>query len=230
MDTYGLFERIQADALLLLALHWIIDEDAGLEYMKLPLGEEGDVRKERAARVLERIREAEAQDEAAQNGKSAHQNKQPKPARVPSHAAHVQDAVGQQLGARLSELVSKVEEHDPLGRLLARVPRGQGPEPSRDEARLGHAEQEARGDEGAVAVLEGLKGADGAEEEELQRQPLSRADAVEDHVGGDLEEDDAEREHLLADVELVLVDADVLHEVVRDGVGDVASVEFCLAY
>lgn len=32
---------------------------------------------------------------------------------------------------------------------------------------------------------------------------------------------------MLADVELVLVDADILHETIRDGVGDVAPVKFC---
>ena len=49
---------------------------------------------------------------------------------------------------------------------------------------------------------------------------------VEDHVGRDLEKHDTQREHLLADVELVLGDADIFHEVVRDGVGNVTSVKF----
>jgi hypothetical protein len=77
-------------------------------------------------------------------------------------------------------------------------------------------------------VLEGLKGADGAEKEELQCEPLARPDAVQDHVGRDLKQHDAQREHLLADVELVLGDADIFHEAVGDGVGNVASVEFCI--
>jgi hypothetical protein len=41
------------------------------------------------------------------------------------------------------------------------------------------------------------------------------------------EEDNAEREHLLPNVELVLCDADVFHEVVRNGIGDVAAIELC---
>jgi hypothetical protein len=44
----------------------------------------------------------------------------------------------------------------------------------------------------AVSSRVYLEGADDAEEEELQGEPLARADAVEDHVGGDLGQDDAE--------------------------------------
>jgi hypothetical protein len=69
-----------------------------------------------------------------------------------------------------------------------------------------------------------LERADDPEEEQLESEPLARSDPVEDHVGRDLKEDDPEREHLLSDVELVLVDPDVFHEIVRERVGDVASV------
>lgn len=69
-----------------------------------------------------------------------------------------------------------------------------------------------------------MERADDPKEEQLESEPLARSDPVEDHVRGDLEEDDPEREHLLSDVELVLVDPDVSHEVVRERVGDVASV------
>lgn len=124
-------------------------------------------------------------------------------------------------------MVAKVEEHDALGSLLSGIPSGQGPETTRDEARLGNSQKESGRDERTVAVLEGLEGADSAEEEELEGQPLARADAVENHVGGNLKEHDAQREHLLADVELVLVDSDFLHEVIGDGVGDVAAIELC---
>ena len=75
--------------------------------------------------------------------------------------------------------------------------------------------------------MESLEGADDTEEEELESEPLSWADSVEDHVGRDFEKHDTQGEHLLADVELVLGDADIFHEVVCDGVGDVTSVKFC---
>lgn len=69
-----------------------------------------------------------------------------------------------------------------------------------------------------------MERADDPEEEQLESEPLARSDPVEDHVGRDLKEDDPEREHLLADVKLVLVDPDVFHKVVRERVGNVASV------
>jgi hypothetical protein len=69
-----------------------------------------------------------------------------------------------------------------------------------------------------------LERADDSEEEQLESEPLARSDPVEDHVGGDFKEDDPEREHLLSDVELVLVDPDVFHEVIRQRVGNIASV------
>ncbi len=71
-----------------------------------------------------------------------------------------------------------------------------------------------------------MEGADDAKEEELQRQPLARADAVQDHARRDLEDHNAQRQHLLADVELVPHNANVLEEVVSQGVGDVATVKF----
>ena len=41
------------------------------------------------------------------------------------------------------------------------------------------------------------------------------------------EEDDAEREHLLANIELILSDMNIAQEVVGKGIGNVATVEFC---
>ena len=48
---------------------------------------------------------------------------------------------------------------------------------------------------------------------------LTRPHAVEYHVGRYFEQNDAKGQHLLANVELVLRHANVLHEVVRNGVG-----------
>lgn len=122
-------------------------------------------------------------------------------------------------------MVPEVEDHNPLGGLGARVPCGKCPEAAGDEARLGDTQQEAGTNERGVVCLECLKCADGAKEEELESKPKAGTDAVERHVGGDFEKNDTQREHLLADVELVLCDVDVFHEVVGDGVGDVAAVE-----
>ncbi len=225
--TYSLLECVRTDTPLLLALHRVVDQDACPKDVQLSVGEKPDAGQEGGARILERVWQAEAVDEAAEDGERPHEHEQPEPPGLAADAAHVQDAVREQLRRRLAELVAKVEDHHALGRLRARIPRRQRPQAAGDEAGLGHAQQEARGDEHAVALLEGLEGADGAEEEQLQRQPLARADAVQDHVGRDFEQHDAQREHLLADVELVLRHANVLHEVVGEGVGNVPSVEFC---
>lgn len=226
--THGLLESSQANLLLLLALHGVIKENTGLKDVQLPLSEEAVVRKEGASRVLERVGEAETEDEAAHNGETTHEGKQPEPTSLVADTAHVEDTIGQELGRSLTELVTEVEEHDTLGGFLAGVPGREGPETTGDEARLGDTKEEPSRDEGAIAVLESLEGTDGAEEEELQGQPLAGADTVEDHVGGDLEEHDAQRQHLLADVELVLRDTDILHEVVGDGIGNVSSIELCM--
>jgi hypothetical protein len=60
--------------------------------------------------------------------------------------------------------------------------------------------------------LERLESTDSTEEEELKCQPFSRTNKVEDHVRGDLKENDTERQHLLTDVELVLCDTNILEE------------------
>jgi hypothetical protein len=73
--------------------------------------------------------------------------------------------------------------------------------------------------------LPGLECADGTEEEKLECEPLAGPNTVESHVCRDLEQHDTKREHLLTDVELVLIDADVFEEVVRDGIGDVTTIE-----
>lgn len=82
----------------------------------------------------------------------------------------------------MTKLVAKVEDHDTFGCLFAGIPSRYGPQASRDKSRFCKSEQEASGDERAVIILEGLKGTDDAEEEELQCQPLSRANSVQDHV------------------------------------------------
>lgn len=144
--------------------------------------------------------------------------------RFAAHTSHVQNTICKQLGAGLPKLVTKVEEHDPLGGLASGVPRRQGPQPAGNVPRLGDAQQEACRDERAVVGLEGLERGDQSEEKQLEREPPTRADAVQNHIGRDLEEDDPEREHLLADIELVLGDTEVFEESVGERVGDVAPV------
>lgn len=224
-ETYGLDESRPPDLLLLLALGRVIKQHPGLEDMQLPLGEPVILRQEGAVGPAERVRQTEAVHQTAENRKGAHQREQPEPPRLATHTTHMQDTIRQQLGAGLAELVAEVEDHDALGRLLARVPRRQRPQATRDETRLRDAQEEASDEEGGVALLEGLEGGDGAEEEELEREPPGGTDAVQDHVGGDFGEHDAEGQHLLADVKLVLVDADVFHELVGERVGDVAAIE-----
>jgi hypothetical protein len=63
----------------------------------------------------------------------------------------------------------------------------------------------------------------------LESQPPGRTNAVESHVGGKLEQHNAERHELLAHIELVLGDVDILHEIISEGVGYIALVElFCV--
>lgn len=225
--TYGFLKSPQSNLLLLLSLHRVIKQDAGLEDVQLPLVEPADARQEGTAGVLEGIGQTETEDKAAEDGETAHEDKQPEPASLVGDAAHMENAVGEQLGRGLAELVTEVKEHDTLGSLIARVPGRKRPQAARNETRLGNSEQESGRDEGAIAVLESLKGRNEAEQEELQSKPLSRPDAVQDHVGWDLKEHDAQRQHLLANVELVLCDPDILHELVSDSISDVATVELC---
>lgn len=100
------------------------------------------------------------------------------------------------------------------------------PESTRNVSRLGDAQDKSRRDEGSVVVLERLERANQTEQEQLQGEPPAGPNPVEDHIGRDLEQDDTQRQHLLPNVELVLGDADFLHEVVRDGVANVSAIEF----
>lgn len=59
----------------------------------------------------------------------------------------------------------------------------------------------------------------------MKGQPFSSTNTIENHVGGNLEENDAERQHLLSHVELVLGDVYVFKKIVGQSVGNVASVE-----
>lgn len=196
--------------------------------MKFTLREDVDSGEECASGLLERVRQEEAENEAAQNGESSHDGEQPEPTRLTTNASHVQDTVGKKLGRSLSELVTKVEEHDSLGSLAPCVPGRESPETTGDETRLCNSQEEASRDEGGVVGLEGLESADGAEEEELESEPLAGANSVEDHVGRNLEQDNTQGEHLLANIELILCDADILHKLVCDGVRNVSSIEFCI--
>lgn len=222
----GALEGAEVDLLLLLSLHGVVKEDTGLKNVELTLGEHSAAGEEGRARVAERIGEAEAVNEAAQDGEAAHESEEVKPAGLAAGALHVQDAVGEQLGAGLADLVAKVKDHDALGRLGAGVPGRHGPETAGNETRFGDAEEETGDDEGGIIVLPCLEGRDDAEEEQLEGQPFTRPDTVQAHVGGDFGEHDAQRQHLLADVELVLRDADILEEGAGDGVGNVSTVKF----
>lgn len=222
--TYGLFEAGLADLLLLLPLHRVVHQDPRLQDVQLALAKNVNTGQERTARLFERVRQEEAQHEAAEDGKQAHQHKQPEPARLATNAAHVQDAKSEEARRGLAALHAGEKEHDTRGRLGARVPGRQSPQGAGNEAGFAEAEQETCRDEGAVAVLPGLQRAHGAKQKKLQREPAAGPDAVQSHVGRDFEEHDAQGEQLLPEVELVLREADIVTEVIREGAGDVASV------
>lgn len=95
--TYSLLESRQADALLLLALHGIIEENTSLENVQLPLREEGDAWKESTAGVLEGVGKEKSEDKATGNGEDAHDGEQPEPAGSPVNTTHVENSVCQQL-------------------------------------------------------------------------------------------------------------------------------------
>lgn len=227
-QTYSFLEGGRSNPLLLLSLHGVIKQDSGLENVKFALREEAHVGEECASGFLERVRQEEAENEAAQNGKSSHNGEQPKPTRLTTDTSHVQDTIGKEFGGSLSKLVTKVEEHDSLGSLAPCVPGRKSPETTWDETRLRHSQEETSSDEGGVVGLEGLECADGAEEEELESEPLAGANSVEDHVGRNLEQDNTQGEHLLANVELILCDTDIVHKLVCEGVRNVSSIEFCI--
>jgi hypothetical protein len=71
-------------------------------------------------------------------------------------------------------------------------------------------------------MLERLESGHHSPSEDLTTQPDGRANAVEDHIRWDFPEHDTQREQLLTDVEPVLRDADVFHEVVGKGISNVA--------
>lgn len=104
----------------------------------------------------------------------------------------MKDTICEQLRGCLPELIPEVEEHDSLRSFFPCVPSGKSPKSTWDEARFGHSKEESTSNERVVAVLESLESADCAEEEELESEPLSGADSVQNHVGGDFEKDDPE--------------------------------------
>lgn len=120
--TYSLFERRETDSFFLLPLHRIIKQDSRAQDVHLPIVEDANSWQEAAVRVAERVWEEEAEDETAGNGEGAHDCKEPEPARLAAHAAHVEDTVCEQLGGGLAELVAEVEDHNTLGGFGARVP------------------------------------------------------------------------------------------------------------
>lgn len=123
-------------------------------------------------------------------------------------------------------MISKVEEHDTLGGLRSSVPGGKCPQTTWNEARFGNTKEETTGNERAIVVLPRLEDTDDTKEEKLKGEPLSGANSVQEHVGWDFKKHDTEREHLLANVELILGNPDILEEIVGQGVGDVSSIEF----
>jgi len=121
-EAYELLESSQANAFLLSSLHRVVHKHAGIENVKLPIGEDPNIWQERTPRFLEGVRQEEAQDESTKDGEPSHEHKQPEPARSTGNASHVKNPVGKEFRRCLTELVAKVEDHHTLGSLLLGVP------------------------------------------------------------------------------------------------------------
>jgi hypothetical protein len=76
-------------------------------------------------------------------------------------------------------------------------------------------------------MLERLEGADYTKEEELEGEPLAQSNTVKDHIRRDLSQHDTKRQHLLTNVKLILIDADIFYKVVSDGISHITTVKFC---
>ena len=225
--TYSLLESSKADGLLLLSLGRVILKDSIAEDVDLAIIEDLDAGEEGTVRVPEGIWEEETKDQTGCTGEDTHENEEPEPSWLSSDTSHVENTIGEKFGRSLTELVAKVEEHDTLGSLGSCVPSGQSPETTGDESGFGDTEEETTDDEGGVVVLPRLEDTDDTEEEQLESEPLSGTNTIQDHVGGDLEQHNTERQHLLTNIELILGDVDILEEVVGKSVGDVTTIEFC---
>lgn len=72
--TYSLLERRATNGLLLLTLHWIIDQDTGVEDMNFSIGEDLDPRQKGAMGVSEGVWQEEAKDKSTQDGETSHKD------------------------------------------------------------------------------------------------------------------------------------------------------------
>ena len=137
----------------------------------------------------------------------------------------MQNTIRNEFRGRLTELITKVKDDDSLSCFGTGIPGREGPETAGNKARFSDTKEEARDQKRPITLLEGLEGTDGAKQENLQSKPFTGAHAIEDHVRRDLSEHDAKGEQLLADVELILVDANIFHEFVGNGIGNVSTIE-----
>lgn len=78
--------------------------------MDLALVEDMHFGQERAVRLPEGVGKEEAEDDPACDREDAHQQEQPEPAGLAADTTHVQDAVREELGRGLPELVAVVED------------------------------------------------------------------------------------------------------------------------
>jgi len=131
-----LFESGQTNLLLFLALGWVVEQNTVAENVNLTRREQCSLGQEGRARVAERIREEEAEDETTETGEATHEHEQPKPTGPASDTTHVEDAKSEELSRSLAELIAKVEDHDTFRRFLASIPGRYCPQTARNEARL----------------------------------------------------------------------------------------------
>lgn len=87
--THSSLECGLANALSFFSFHRIIEDDTSSENMEFSWSKDVIPRQKCAVRVAERVRKAEAKDDAAANGEASHDYKKPKPSRAPIDTFHV---------------------------------------------------------------------------------------------------------------------------------------------
>jgi hypothetical protein len=129
-----LLERSKPDPLLLSTFGRVVNVHSIPENMDLAIGKHLPLGKESRMRALEAVGQEASKNKPAEDREAAHECEEPEPARLTAHSAHVQDAVCEDFGGSLTELVAEVEDHDALRSLGPSVPRRKSPETSGNEA------------------------------------------------------------------------------------------------
>lgn len=120
---------------------------------------------------------------------------------------------------------AKEEDGNTSSQFPFRVPGREGVDGAWDISGLAEAEEQSGDEEPGLVSDKDLETRDQTKGEHLARDPLPRSDPLEQHVGGDLEHDDAHEHELVAQVDGPLADVDVAGETPRQSAGYVHAVE-----